>query len=273
MTTAITHEPRWPKRFAQIDSQVDEIRLPDDCDHVSQDVEWCEASIDGEVRRIRFHDYHEIYSVPGLYEEIFYRSLKCCSPSRVASLLQEVMVDFNDDPQDLRVFDLGAGNGMVGDELQARNARLLVGVDIIPEAKEAAERDRPDVYDDYFVVDMTDVPERLEERLRKQKLNCLTSVAALGFGDIPPLAFLKSLDLIEVDGWAAFTIKEDFLHERDTSGFAKLIRKLNRERILQTQAYRRFRHRVSMTGQPLHYVIVVARKQADIPSEWFDEEF
>jgi len=265
-------EPLWPKRLEQIESPVEAIRLPDADEDVSQDAEWCEAIVDGERKRIRFHDYHKIYSIPGLYEGIFYEHLKCCSPSRVAALLQEIMHDFDNDPQDLRILDLGAGNGMVGDELRARDAECVVGVDIIPEAKEAAERDRPGVYDDYFVTDMTDLPERHEEKIRDRRLNCLTSVAALGFGDIPPKAFLKSLDLIELGGWVAFTIKEDFLHERDDTGFARAVRALNRHEILQTHAYRRFRHRNSMTGQPLHYVIVIARKQDDVPGEWLEDE-
>jgi predicted TPR repeat methyltransferase len=265
-------EPLWPKRLAQIESPVEEIRLPDADEDVSQDAEWCEAKIDGEVKRIRFHDYHEVYSVPGLYESLFYERLKCCSPSRVAALLQEIILDFGDDPQDLRVLDLGAGNGMVGDELQARGAECQVGVDIIDEAKEAALRDRPEVYDDYFVTDMTDLPERHEEQIRKRRLNCLVSVAALGFGDIPPKAFLKSLDLIEVGGWVAFTIKEEFLHQRDSSGFQRAVRALSRHEILQTYCQRRFRHRNSITGQPLHYVIVIARKQDDVPGEWLEDE-
>jgi predicted TPR repeat methyltransferase len=270
--TATVLEPLWPKRLAQIESPVEDIRLPDADDDVSQDAEWCEATIDGEVKRIRFHDYHEVYSIPGLYEGIFYEQLKCCSPSRVAALLQEIMLDFGDDPADLRVLDLGAGNGMVGDELQHRGAERLVGVDIIPEAKQAAERDRPEVYEDYLVTDMTDLPETHEEKIRKRRLNCLVSVAALGFGDIPPKAFLKSLDLIEVGGWVAFTIKEDFLHERDDSGFQRAVRALNRHEILQTYCQRRFRHRNSMTGQPLHYVIVIARKQDEVPGEWLEDE-
>ena len=35
-------------------------------------------------RKIRFHDYDEIYQVPGLYEQIFYDRLKCTSPSKVS---------------------------------------------------------------------------------------------------------------------------------------------------------------------------------------------
>jgi SAM-dependent methyltransferase len=266
-------EPQWPKRLAEIDSPVDEIRLPEtNGDAVAQDEEWCEAVIDGNTQRFRFHDYHQLYRIPGLYEGLFYENLKCCSPSRVVSLLEELLLDFDEDPQDLRVLDLGAGNGMVGDELRARDAQSVVGVDIIPEARQAALRDRPGVYDDYLVTDMTELPEQHEEKLRRREFNCLTSVAALGFGDIPPKAFLKALDMIEVGGWAAFTIKEDFLRHDDTSGFSRLVMQLNQQQILQTQAYRRFQHRLSITGEPLYYVVVVAKKQAAVPGEWLEAD-
>ena len=260
--------PKWRQMLSEMDSPVEKVRLPKPTDgtRVSQDAEWCEVDLDGETRRIRFHDYDEIYKVPGLYEAIFYESLKCCSPTKVTALLEELLNDFRDDPKDLKVLDLGAGNGMVGEELRSRDAEVVVGVDIIPEAKEATQRDRPGVYDDYFVTDFTDLPEKHEEKIRGKALNCLTSVSALGFGDIPPQAFIKALDLIETPGWAAFTIKEDFLREDDSSGFARLIRHLCSEEILQMQAYRRFRHRISMTGEPLYYVAMIAKKLRTVPA-------
>jgi len=120
-----------------------------------QDEEFCEVALHGETRRIRFHDYHELYAIPGLYEQLFYEKLKCDSPHTIATLLDEQLDD--DAAADLRVLDVGAGNGMVGEELDRMGAEHIVGVDIIEEAAEAAQRDRPGVYDDYFVVDLTDV--------------------------------------------------------------------------------------------------------------------
>ncbi len=249
-----------------IESVVDAIHLPDAAgDDVDQDQEWCEAIVEGRKRRFRFHDYNRIYEVPGLYESLFYRELKCCSPSRVVWLLADMLRDYGGGIDKMRVLDVGAGNGMVGDELAARGAPLLVGVDIIAEARDAARRDRPDLYDDYLVADLTNLDERQEERVRRTSLNCMTSVAALGYGDIPPAAFAKALDLIETPGWVAFTIKEEFLYEQDTTGFCKLIRMLTRERMLQMLAYRRYRHRLSMTGEPLYYVAMIARKECDLP--------
>jgi predicted TPR repeat methyltransferase len=259
-------EPLWRKRFRNITKAFDELVLPGNED-VSQDREWCEVVTKRERRRIRFHDYHEIYDVPGLYESLFYQRLKCTSPSRVVGLLEDVMADLGDDFSNLRVFDVGAGNGMVGDELRNRGAEMVVGTDIIPEAKVATERDRPGVYADYVVADLTDLPEDTEERLRKKRFNGLTCVAALGFGDIPSAAFIKALDLIETRGWLAFNIKENFLHHRDRTGFAGLMQQLTRHEVVQVQAYRRYRHRVSMAGKPLYYLAMVARKLKDLPDE------
>jgi predicted TPR repeat methyltransferase len=166
---------------------------------------------------------------------------------------------------ELRVLDLGAGNGMVGDELAACGAPFLVGVDIIPEARDAVDRDRPGLYDDYRIADLTDLNEQEEERLRGHSLNCLTSVAALGYADIPPAAFIKALDLIESPGWVAFTIKEDFLYDQESTGFGKLIETLRRERVLQIQAYQRYQHRLSVAGDPLYYVAMIVRKECEVP--------
>lgn len=259
--------PQWRHRLATIDSEIESITFPHADRGITQDHEWCEAVIAGRRRRFRFHDYADIYRVPGLYELLFYEHLKCCSPSRVVGLLREAMEDANEDPETLRVLDVGAGNGMVGDELAAAGAEHLVGIDIVPEAKLSTRRDRPGLYDDYLITDLTDLPERHEERLRRHHFNGLTCVAALGFGDIPAQAFLKALDMVAQDGWMAFNIKEDFLHETDTTGFCELVHELNRSRVTQIQALRRYRHRNNMNGAPLHYVAVVARKLRDLPDE------
>ena len=254
----------WQNRLERIDSKVEEIRLPDAVDGVDQDEEWCEIVVKSEKRRIRFHDYTGVFRIPGLYEELFYEHLECCSPSYIANLLDSVVREYGGRLDELRVLDVGAGNGMVGDELQDLGVPSIVGIDIILAAKEAACRDRPDVYDDYRVADLTDLPETEEEMLRRTDANCLTTVAALGFGDIPPLAFAKALDLIATPGWLAFNLKEDFLCERDSSGFSGLIRELNRDGYIQTLCYRRYQHRVSITGEPLFYVAVIARKLKDL---------
>ena len=116
-----------------------EIFLPDDL-RLHQDEEWCDAVLDGKRLRIRFHDYHLIYELPGLYEQLFYDTLQCTSPKVVCALLARALQEQGTDPAELRVLDVGAGNGMVGAEIRALGAGTVHAVDIIEEAARAAAR-------------------------------------------------------------------------------------------------------------------------------------
>ena len=242
-----------------------DVRLPNAGDaSFDQDEEWCELLVDGRPRRIRFHDYHEIYSIPGLYERLFYELLECDSPRAVTALLGKELRARGRHPSDLRVLEVGAGNGMVGEELDDLGVPTIVGVDIIEEAAAAAERDRPGIYDDYLVLDLTAIPANTHAELRGRSFNCLVTVAALGFGDIPPEAFANAFNLIETGGLVAFNIKEDFLDDGDGSGFAQLIKRALADGSIVLSAEQRYRHRLSIAGDPLHYVALVAEKHADL---------
>ncbi|HEX5139318.1 MAG TPA: class I SAM-dependent methyltransferase [Dehalococcoidia bacterium] len=251
---------------ALIAPTIPEIRIPQDRS-LTQDAEWIDVEVDGEWRRIRLHDYHELYTIPGLYEGLFNRLLKCSSPIRVVSLLNEVMAEAGEDVEKLRVLDLGAGSGLVGYELQNLNVEAVVGSDIIEEARQATLRDRPWCYDDYFVADFTQLDPETQRSIRAYDLNALTCVAALGFGDIPTKAFLQALDLISTPGWVAFNIKEAFVQEQDVSGFDAMIRRLAREDVIRIESYRRYQHRLSCAGEPLYYIAMAARKVQPVPQE------
>lgn len=228
---------------------------------LDQDEEWCRVVVDGDERRIRFHDYHEIFAVPGLYERIFHDRLECRSPAEVVGLLGEQLRAGGTDPATISVLDVGAGNGIVGEELRALGIRSLVGIDILPEAATAAARDRPGVYDDYVACDLTALTDDERGRLRAAAPNCLTTVAALGFDDMPPEALQEAYDVVADDGWVAFNIKADFLDADDTTGFRRLIADLIRSEALEVCDSRRYRHRLSMHKEPLDYVAVVGRKR------------
>jgi predicted TPR repeat methyltransferase len=235
-----------------------EVRFPPNGDGLDQDEEWLEVEHDGRKSRVLFHDYATIYSIPGLYERLFYDTLHCESPEAVCGLLADQV-----DLRDLTILDVGAGNGMVGEELARRGVRSIVGIDIIEEAKMAAERDRPGVYDAYHVLDLTDLPADTRTELEARRFNCLITVAALGFGDMPPEAFSAAYDLVEDGGWVAFNIKSRFLaDDEEPTGFAQLIGQMEDEGRLEVLADRRYRHRISVTGEPLYYVAIVGRKRS-----------
>lgn len=241
------------------------ISFPSGDGEYAQDEEWCEVRLDGSLRRIRFHDYDEIYAIQGLYEQLFYEKLRCDSPRTVCALLAEVLEAREVEPDVLDILELGAGNGMVAEQLRTVGAGSIVGVDIIEEAAQAAERDRPGVYDDYLVLDLTDLAEADRRRLCEHPFNCLVTVAALGFGDIPPAAFGAAYDCIEPGGLVVFNIKEDFIRDGDTSGFSQMVRRAFAEGTLGLVAERRYQHRLSTAGEPLHYMALVAEKRGSLP--------
>lgn len=251
------------------------LRMPRDearADELDQDQEWCElVHADGTVERLRFHDYDRIFDVPGLYEKLFYDELKCNSPVVVREILQSQLSVAGASASDLRILDLGAGNGMVAEELRQMGVEDIVGLDILPEAKDAALRDRPDVYGDYHVCDLTDPDEPLERSLAAFAPTGLTTVAALGFGDIPPRAFANAFGYLSSDAWVAMTIKDDFLTDEDPSGFSRLIRRMNEEGTLEVMLDHLYQHRLAVSGEPLFYHAYIARKRDDIDPEWVEE--
>src|SRR3954468_13702404 len=153
-----------------------EVEFPGD-ESLEQDHEWCRVTAGGKTRDIRFHDYDEIYAIPGLYEFLFYERLKCCSPEVVCGLLEQELRDEGVDPATLRVLDLGAGNGMAGEQLAELGAEAIVGIDLLPEAAAAAERDRPGIYERYHVLDLTALTAPRRRELRSHRFNSLVTVA------------------------------------------------------------------------------------------------
>lgn len=299
--TVITKSYRAPAAPAQ--ERLD-IRFPQrGLKGVPQDDEWCEL-VEGEhVTRIRFHDYAQVYSIPGLYNQLFGgpdSETKCISPQVMAGLLREqlplvlqnnrkVFGRSNEGgKQRLRVLDLGAGNGMMGEEIRslarsydcgsllAGDSTRIVGLDILPEAKFAAERERPGVYDAYVVADVTEYVKAApgdpaEAMLFAQGFNVLTSVSSLAFGDGSVRAFKAAVSLVEEGGLLVFNLKENFFDPVDSvngdegkatngNGFSGLIHNAVDRGYLSIVAKRRYCHRYSVTGEPLYYVAVVAVK-------------
>jgi len=230
----------------------------------TQAEEYCIIEQDGQERRIRFHDYHEIYAIPGLYEHLFHEKLKCTSPDVITRLLIEQINKSSPPISELAVLDMGAGNGVAGEILKQNGVNLIVGIDVVPEAAMAVRRDRPGVYDDYYIEDLRNLTLDIRRELKAKGLNCLITSGALGFGDIPAPAFAAAYNLIAADGWIAFNIKEDFIEERDSTGFSDLVKGMLDSGILDLKVRHRYCHRLSVVGMPLYYVAVVGVKKAPI---------
>lgn len=246
-----------------------ELRLNPESE-TDQHEETFDVRLDGEWKTLRCHDYDEIFSLPGLYEQLFHDELDCRSPNAVARVLREAFAE-ETQKQSLRILDVGAGNGMVAEQLKPFDPEEIVGIDIIPEAAEAAWRDRPGLYEAYYVMDLTDMTEPWWQTLEDQHFNCMATVAALGFADIPPLAFANAFNLVSDGGFIAFNLKDAFVDGEDDTGFARLIRHMVDEGVLDLRAREHYRHRLSVAGDPLHYVAFVGRKRSAVPLDWAAE--
>lgn len=201
-----------------------------------------------------------------MYEKLFADMLECTSPTVVADLLAEAIEQTGEDVASLRVLDFGAGNGMVAEALAATGVKTIFGVDLLPEAREAALRDRPGLYLDYIANDVTALDAEQQRSLTDAALNCLTCVAALGFDDVPPTAFAAAFNYVTSPGWCAFNLRDRYVDE--PSAFSRLLDRMMAEGVLEEVAHTRYQHRLSVSGEPLEYDAIIARKTRDIPESW-----
>lgn len=241
------------------------VALPSPDTSLDQDCEWCLVDDGaGAWREVRFHDYAAIYEIPGLYERLFHDILQCQSPSVVAAELAAALAEDGRDPATLSALDLGAGNGMVGEEIRRLGVHEVIGVDLLDEAARAARRDRPGVYETYVAGDVLDPSPAMKEKVLEREFDILSCVAALGFGDVPTDVFTTAFERVRVGGLLAFNIKEDFLQLLDPTGFSSLIADLVRRGVLDVRRRRRYQHRLATNGEPIFYVAVVAEKKANL---------
>jgi len=235
------------------------IIIPELKHQLGQDEEYIILDFGNRRQKVRLHDYGAIYKIPGLYEEIFYNRLKCNSPKVICDMLSDELEKSGDNIGDCRVLDFGAGNGMVGEQIKERGADLVVGVDILSEAQNALDRDRAGVYDDYYVMDLSQFDGKEVEKLKQYDFNVLITVAALGFNDIPARAFLSAFSLIEEDSWIAFNIKDRFLTNEDNTGYKEVIKSISEDAFSIYQR-KRYCHRLSLSGKKLNYIGIAGKK-------------
>ena len=240
-----------------------EITIPDlDC-QLEQNEEWVIVDFGNRQEKVRLHDYSAIYGIPGLYEEILHNRLKCNSPKVICDMLTDILKRSGYNTKELRLLDFGAGNGMAGEQLKKRGCNLIVGVDILIEARNAAYREHPHVYDDYYVMDLSRLNDEEAEQLKQYDFNTLITVGALGFDDIPPRAFLRAFNLMKDDTWIAFNIKDRFLTNNDDTGYKGTMEVIF-EDALSVYQKKRYCHRLSTRGEEIKYMAIVGKKIKDV---------
>ena len=161
---------------------------------------------DGRVQELVLHDYATLYSIPGLYEEIVQRRLQCSSPAKIATLLAEAAPELGLTSEQLRVFDVAAGNGVSGAALAAAGLTPVIGTDIEDDARAAALRDRPGVYERYITLDLLALSPEIEDELRAMDMNVLSCVAPVGphSSQLPTLALTAAASVLAPDALVGY---------------------------------------------------------------------
>jgi hypothetical protein len=207
---------------------------------------------------VHLHDYERIYDVPGLYEHIVQGLLGCRSPQTATEGLAYALDQLGLDPAEVVLLDLGAGTGIVGELASGLGVQTLVGMDTLEAARAACLRDRPGLYRDYLVGDLAAPAPELLAHLRSHRPTALISAGAFGGNHAPPGALLGALALLPPGAPVAFTIDERWMRTDGPGGFRSAVTQLLTSGRLRLLRRARFQHRVSTTGDPIHYELVVA---------------
>jgi predicted TPR repeat methyltransferase len=228
-------------------------------DHGRPDRETVEVRFaGGQSELIRLQDYERVYALPGLYEEIVQRRLRCRSPAEVASLLAAAAARLGWAPERTRVLDVGAGNGVSGEELAARGFRPVLAVDILPMARVAALRDRPGLYSSYLTADLVRLAAPQRRSILDSAPNALACVGAIGLGHLPPAALFAALELLGPDALVAYTLSAP-ADPSDAADIADRLDRLRATHDVEQIDNRRYRHRLTVTGRPIWWHATVLR--------------
>ncbi|MCI4663087.1 MAG: methyltransferase domain-containing protein [Neomegalonema sp.] len=226
-----------------------------------QSDEYFLADIDGETRRFNIHNYDNLYSVPWLYDISIYHNLGCETPTEMSGAIAPVWRENDADGSGFSMLELGAGSGAFGHELRhTLKMKRLVGLDISAPASQAAERDRPGLYDAYHVADLTALSPELRAELEAEKFDVVGLASATGWGNhIPVGGFEVGFELLRSGGWFIFHVKpndpdpecvalNDWVNDKIATG--ALVEKYRKSHF----------HRKSSGGGDIYYDVVIGVK-------------
>lgn len=228
----------------------------------SQSAEAFSAVVDGERQTFLMHDYPTMYKVAGLYDAMMFGMLSCRTPPLLAKVF-EVCLEAMAFTTPIRMLEIGAGSGAFGEQVKKRNFVVgrLVGLDNIKEAREAAARDRPSVYEDYLVCDLTRLDKSAVGSITRLEPNCVAVASATGWGNhIPVSGFQAAFDLLEKDGWFVFHVKPND-PDPECVALNQWIDHLVEDGKIENSTRGRIYHRQNVDGYPIFYDYVVGQKR------------
>lgn len=229
---------------------------------VNQSQERFLATVEGARQSFNMHDYPAMYGIPMLYDAMMFGILQCRTPMGMAATVAAFLERHSVDAGELRVLEIGAGSGAFGEAL--RNAipglRELIGLDIIPEARDAAFRDRPSIYDEYLVADLCRLDSGSRKHLTAHPPSCVAVASATGWGNhIPKKGFEEAFGLLQDGGWFVFHVKPDDPDPECIELCGWIDQLIADDHIVDVERQSLF-HRMSTSGAKIFYDIVIGRK-------------
>ena len=85
------------------------------------------------------------------------------------------------------------------------------------------------------------------------------SAGAFGGTHAPPAALINALALLPPGAPVALTIDERWMDVSDPDGFGFAVQRLTDQGDLEVVERTRFRHRITTTGEPVFYELLVGR--------------
>ena len=168
----------------------------------------------------------------------------------------------------LNILDVAAGNGIVGAELRKQLAdkpgiRSLIATDLLSSARSAALRDRPSIYDDYIVADLT----QPQESPIPMSSDVVVICAALGpgYGDLPLEAVDGAITLLREGGLLALTVNARSPGAGSLPRWQSFMASINESggshwRCLEEVAQQRYKHRKNVQGEWIEYMALIYKK-------------
>lgn len=237
------------------------VRFPDTKD-LSQGEEFFYVQLNGEEKKMKLHDYEDLYKHPFLYEAILYDLLKCSTPQAICNLLKKALQENEVQAKDLRVLEMGAGSGIFGEALKNMGVGYVAGLDIYEIAKEAAYRDRPSLYDKYYIEDLTQPSEDAVKDIEASKFNCVAVASATGWGNhIPVKGFDNAFNVLEDGGWFVYHVKRD-AEDQECIDLCAWIDDKIESKIFEVKAQDSCFHRNSIQNVPIYYDVIIGTKNS-----------
>jgi SAM-dependent methyltransferase len=242
------------------------VRLPTYESSLDQHEEYFILVQDGIEQAIRLQDYRAIYRVPGLYEYVLNDMLQCVSHNLTIDLLEANLRRDGESLAGLSVLEIGAGTGLVAAGLRQRGVETIVGIDILEEAMEAAERDHPGVYTRYYAEDLCRLSADTRRELSVVAFNCLACISAGGCNHIPARAFTAGYNMLPDGGWILTNIRTSTLEhpQTDHDALPRLINQITEDGTFEVYERKTYQHRLTVYGKPIMYTALVGRKRAAI---------